>query len=71
MLHSACGRSSNSGQQRRTSYSDDIPTQQKINLLSSQPVLNYSRNQLPIRNKEQNQSCANHRYIIVKYKQFC
>ena len=60
MLHSAGGRSSNSGQQRRN-YPDDIPTQQRIDLLSSQTVLNYSNNQLPFRNKERNQSCTNQR----------
>ena len=61
MLNSAGERSSHSGQQRRTNYPDDIFNQQGINLPSSQPVLNYSSNQLPTKDLGQNKKYINQR----------
>ena len=70
MLHSAGGRSSNSDQQRRTNYPDDISTQQRINLPNSQLAFNNRSNQLPFQNQEPNQNYTNQRYITNNYKYF-
>merc|ERR1719495_2119533 len=59
MLHSAGGRSSNSGHQRRTNYPDDISTQQRIP--SSQSAFNNSGSLLSFQNQERYQSYTNHR----------